>query len=85
MCYNVLDFWRNEVMMDQVELRKRLEKLVAHWIEHNDAHAEEFRAWADKAESAGDEAVAESIMQAAEQMGRANAFLLAAAKDLKEG
>jgi len=71
--------------MEQVELRNKLGKLLEHWMEHNEAHAEEFKAWAEKVKVAGDDAVAESIMQAAQQMGRANAFLLAAAQELKEG
>lgn len=33
----------------------RLGKLLQHWMEHNDEHAETYRDWAEKASSLGNE------------------------------
>ncbi len=33
----------------------RLSKLLQHWMEHNDEHAETYRDWAAKASSLGNE------------------------------
>lgn len=61
----------------------RLGILLAHWIEHNDGHAREFREWGQRAEALGRSAVSEDIMRAAEQLNKANEFLLAASEKLK--
>ncbi|MBN1657919.1 MAG: hypothetical protein JXA93_05930 [Anaerolineae bacterium] len=52
--------------------------LLPHWIEHNDEHAAEFRAWAEKARAAGREDVAEEIETAAKELGWVNDALKAA-------
>jgi len=58
--------------------------LLDHWIEHNREHAEEFTEWAVKAKNLGDAGVHDDIAQAAEQMNKANEYLIAALKRLKE-
>lgn len=32
---------------------EKLRKLIPHWMEHNDEHAETYRNWAEKASSMG--------------------------------
>lgn len=34
---------------------EKLKKLLCHWMEHNDEHAETYRQWAEKASSIGNE------------------------------
>lgn len=51
----------------------KLRVLIPHWIEHNEAHAAEFRQWAAQAGAA-----AADIVRAAERVADANAALVAA-------
>ena len=56
---------------------EKLRVLLPHWIEHNEGHAAEFRAWADRAEKAGDD-----ILRAARQLEAVNEGLRAALRKL---
>lgn len=67
-----------------MEDKKRLKVLVHHWIEHNTEHEQEFRRWAEKAESLGDKALHNYILAAAQKMQEANVCLSDAAKRLEE-
>lgn len=58
--------------------------LLDHWIEHNREHAQEFTEWADRAKGLGQAAVHDDMTQAVKQINKANEFLLAALKRLKE-
>ena len=60
----------------------KLRVLLPHWIEHNDEHAAEFRAWAAKARAAGQEEVADEIDTAAKELGWVNEALAAALSKL---
>ncbi len=57
--------------------REKLRVLLPHWIEHNGEHADEFRQWADRAESA-----TELILAAARLVEEANERLEEALKTL---
>lgn len=70
--------------MDEAE-KGRLKILLNHWIEHNIEHIQEFSKWAEKARSFGHPAVHDEIMQAVQQMNKANEFLIKASERLKEG
>jgi hypothetical protein len=61
----------------------KLRALLPHWIEHNAEHAAEFRLWAEKAQAAGREDVAEEIVLAAKQLGWVNEALNDARKKLE--
>ncbi|OGO04578.1 MAG: hypothetical protein A2Y91_08040 [Chloroflexi bacterium RBG_13_54_8] len=65
--------------------KEKLRVLLNHWVQHNREHAQEFTHWAEKVEGLGQAAVSDEMMQAAQQMDKANEFLLAALKRLKEG
>lgn len=67
--------------MDKKDLQK-LRILLEHWIEHNEAHAEEFMEWADKAKELRSSAVTEKIATASDCMLKANESLRAAIKSL---
>ncbi len=63
----------------------KLRVLIEHWMEHNSEHAREFNTWASKAGDVGQDEVRSHIEEAAHQMEKANDFLMAALKRLKEG
>jgi len=55
--------------------RIRLQRLLPHWIEHNEEHAEEFRKWAERAREAGEVHVADHLLTAARMLAQANEAL----------
>jgi len=56
--------------------------LLAHWIEHNNSHEENFREWARKAENLGKKEVSELITKSADALKSASGFLLEAKKHI---
>jgi len=54
--------------------RGRLKVLLTSWVEHNKQDSEKFRKWAEKTENANDPAY-NGILQAAQEMGKANEML----------
>lgn len=71
-------------VMDQAE-RGKLRVLLDYWVKHNREHGEEFKEWAEKARSFGEIAVHDELMEACEEMGKANASLLRALERLRGG
>ena len=67
--------------------RAKLRTMLDYWMEHNKEHSQEFREWADKAKTLGETEAAEDILQAAQEMDKANEFLSQALTRLggKEG
>jgi len=63
--------------------RDRLLTLLDYWIKHNSEHRDEFVEWADKARGSANDEVYAYIFEAAQQMDRANQFLLKALETLK--
>jgi phage shock protein A len=59
---------------------EKLQILIEHWIEHNEEHADEFMKWAERAKSAGNEAIYDDILKAIEKLHDANENLRAALK-----
>ena len=55
--------------------RDKIHHLLKHWKEHNEEHAAEFRQWALKARDLGEATVSDEILEAANQLERANEFL----------
>lgn len=68
--------------MDVAE-KEKLKILLNHWVKHNSEHAQGFSEWAEKAKSSGYSEVHDEIMQAVQQMNKANEFLLKASEILK--
>jgi hypothetical protein len=60
----------------------KLRVLLPHWIEHNAEHAAEFRKWAERARTAGQEEAAGEIDTAAKELGWVNEALRAALEAL---
>jgi len=63
--------------------RRKLKILLDHWIEHNKEHGEEFSQWAEKAKGFGEAKVHDDILEAVQQMSKANESLLKALDALK--
>ena len=64
--------------------KNKLRALLEYWVKHNKEHGEEFREWAGKAENFGEPEIHDELMQAYEEMGRANVLLLNALSRLKK-
>jgi len=55
--------------------REKLKLMLAHWVEHNREHGEEFREWAEKARAMGEAGAADEILAAARAMDEAGNLL----------
>lgn len=49
----------------EIPFAEKLEKILAHWKQHNDDHVRTYRQWADNARAHGFEAAAKEIEEAA--------------------
>ncbi len=67
---------------DQLTLEQKLEKLVTHWIDHNNSHKETFHTWAARAKEEGLVGVAEKIQEAAALSDQVTALLKQAQTEL---
>jgi nickel/cobalt exporter len=67
--------------MGQAE-KDKLRALLDYWVKHNKEHGDEFREWADKARNLGEIEIHDELMEASEEMGKANALLLRALQRL---
>ncbi len=70
--------------MHQHNDEHKLAVVLRHWMDHNRGHVEEFEKWAGKAKASGQERVSECILEAAQQMDRANEVLEAALNELND-
>ncbi len=61
----------------------KLQKLLPHWVEHNEEHAQKFDEWAAKARQLGLEDVANRLASAAELLRKASWELEAASKAME--
>ncbi len=64
--------------MDPLTDIEKLRRLIPHWIEHNRSHAAEFMRWAELSRASGAEQTAALIENAAAQLQKAEADLVAA-------
>ena len=64
--------------------RAKLKTLLNYWLEHNKEHSQEFREWAEKAKVFGEAEAYEQMLQAAQQMDKANEYLSQALSRLEE-
>jgi nickel/cobalt exporter len=64
--------------------RKKLKILLDHWIEHNREHSLEFREWAEKAKGFEQPETCKDILEAAQEMDKANEPLLRALRRLED-
>lgn len=56
----------------------KLRVLLPHWQEHNAAHADEYRTWAERARAAGEPHVAEHLATAVVKLESINRELMSA-------
>jgi hypothetical protein len=69
--------------IDMDDVPTKLQTLIDYWVEHNNEHEKEFRAWADKAASSSTE-VAKQLKEAATKMAAANDELMKAKQALSK-
>lgn len=55
--------------------KDKLIHMMGHWVEHNEAHADEYRKWADIAKGEGLTDASESIFKAVTKINEANRLL----------
>ncbi len=60
--------------------REKFKILLNHWIKHNKEHSQEFKEWAEKAKGLGETQACDDIVGAAQELLKANEFLLRALK-----
>ncbi|WP_457553401.1 hypothetical protein [Desulfobacula sp.] len=58
------DHVHNHDHVVELTFEQKLEKLFAHWIEHNDSHKDTFFIWAGRAQEAGLSEIAGSLKKA---------------------
>jgi hypothetical protein len=63
--------------MDQ---KKKLSVVIEHWIEHNEAHMEEYKKWAQTAGELGLDSAKTEIEAAMEKISQSNRHLNNASK-----
>jgi len=71
-------------MVHQHSNEGKLAVVLQHWMDHNRSHVEDFEKWAEKARSSGHAKVAERILEAAAQMGKANDVLEDALSEMND-
>ncbi|MDN5331449.1 MAG: hypothetical protein PWP45_674 [Tepidanaerobacteraceae bacterium] len=59
-----------------------LRVLLAHWIEHNRSHEENFRSWVEKSKNLGKIEASRMIEKAADALKAASDFLLEAKRHI---
>lgn len=59
-----------------------LRVLLAHWIQHNKSHSEDFEKWVEKAHALGKDETALYIKKAVEAIEKANTMLYEAKKHM---
>lgn len=65
--------------MDDIE---KLRVLLPHWLEHNASHADDYRAWIERARAAGADHAAEHLAAAVEKLAGVNRDLQGALEHL---
>jgi len=57
---------------------EKIKILLNHWIGHNKEHIQEFREWAEKAKRLGEAETSDDLLEAAQDIDKANEPLLRA-------
>jgi hypothetical protein len=61
----------------------KLNKLLHHWMEHNDEHAETYKEWSEKAARLGKNDLSEILLKLCNETKRLNGLFQEAQKRLK--
>ena len=70
-------------MSERQSERQKLKVLLGYWMEHNCEHADEFKEWAGKTKTIGDDDISNYLLQAAQEIDQANGWLNRALEKLK--
>ncbi len=52
--------------------REKLTRMLEHWVQHNEEHAQSYGKWADKARSLGEEEIHDLLQEMAGEARRQN-------------
>jgi rubrerythrin len=63
---------------------EKLKKLLEHWMEHNVEHAKTYTEWAEKAEAMGENELAKTLKEIADETGRMERLFQKAKKVIDE-
>jgi hypothetical protein len=66
--------------MENMDELKKIKRLLNHWMEHNDEHAEIYRSWAEKASSLGKEELSETLKRLYRETKKLNSLFKEAIK-----
>lgn len=66
-----------------MEIGKKIETLLNHWIEHNREHAAEYEKWAIKAKETGLNDVSRALLEAKEEIKKSSEKLRNALEHIK--
>lgn len=61
----------------------KLNKLLHHWMEHNDEHAETYKEWAEKAAAIGKGELSDTLIQLYNETKKLNRLFQQAIDNLK--
>jgi thioredoxin-like negative regulator of GroEL len=76
------DEGRHPVGKTGLSEKEKLQKLLEHWIKHNEEHARTYLEWAEKIESKNLEEIAELLKKASEATVNINELFEKAIKNL---
>jgi len=68
---------------EEIPFNEKLERIIRHWIKHNEDHASNYRNWAENAKANGNEKAAKFLAEAAEASLAINEKFEAALAGLK--
>ena len=63
--------------------KAKIKTLLNYWVEHNKEHSQEIIEWAEKARALGEDEVCEQMLEAVQEMDKANEQLAQALKKLE--
>lgn len=69
---------------EEMTIADKLEKLLTHWIDHNESHKDTFFTWAKRAKEAGIDQVAGKIEEVGKLSEKVTALLKEAEDELKK-
>ena len=70
---------------DELSFDEKFEKMLSHWIKHNEDHASNYRKWAQKAKANGNDEAGLLLENAADMSLAINAEFEAALASLGDG
>ncbi|MDO8785055.1 MAG: hypothetical protein Q7J12_02445 [Syntrophales bacterium] len=64
---------------------EKLKVLLQHWMEHNTEHADNYKVWAGKASSLGNEELSKTLLRLYEETRKLNELFEEAQRKISQG